>query len=128
MLENGMIVGAWRHDPQQQPLQICPVCLEDVGELIQTSEGWMCPDCADDLVEANEAEFAPEYIAERRLEYLEGLLDWAEGDERRGALEAACAYLVTQYPDVADSYTKAFLKDNRYELRELVKEEMGVQS
>lgn len=126
MLENGMIVGASKYDVQDQPLQVCPVCLEDVGELIQTSEGWMCQCCADELIESNLSEYAPRFIAENRQDYLQGLFDWTDKDERKKALEVVFAFLKEAYPEEVESYTKAYLKDCDYELKEMVREELGI--
>ena len=126
MLENGMIVGAWRDDPQEQPLQVCPICLEDVGELIQTSEGWMCECCADEMVDANKAEFASKFIQQNRDAFLQDLFDWTEKDERKQALEAVFAFMEKTFPEELADFEKWWLESNELELKELVIEELRI--
>ena len=126
MLENGMIVGAWRDDPQEQPLQVCPICLEDVGELVQTSKGWMCEECADELVDANKAEFSAKFISENRDEYLQDLLEWPEKAERKQVLEAVFSFMEKTFPDDLNDFTAWWLDKNELELKELVREELRI--
>lgn len=78
MLENGMIVGADRHDPQQQDQELfrCCKCGEMVtfDEITSFSSGDdVCKDCLSDYLREHDADFVDPYISEYEKYYL---MDW----------------------------------------------------
>lgn len=78
MLENGMIVGAERHDAQCQDIECsrctcCKLWVPD-DELVAFSNGdRVCNDCLYDYLSNQGADFVPGYIAENEAEFW---LDW----------------------------------------------------
>lgn len=78
MLENGMIVGVERHDPQCRDIEYsrctcCKLWVPD-NELITFSSGdKVCNDCLHDYLENQAADFVPGYIAENEADFW---LDW----------------------------------------------------
>lgn len=86
-IENGMIVGADRHDPQswRQERRICVRCGEDIPaeEIIKLGDDHVCRDCLRDYLLDNGADFVEDFIHENEKEYY---MDWWWGglddDER----------------------------------------------
>lgn len=99
MIENGMIVGAERYDPQCQDTECrdcecsrCSCCSQWVpdNELTAFSNGdRVCVDCLHDYLEKQGADFVPGYIAQNEAEFW---LDWlfanADPDEQLRVVKA----------------------------------------
>ena len=77
-IENGMIVGAEKYDPQCQDIKMqrCTVCREmwpqgDLTYYAGTGD-WVCPDCRMQYLREQGADFVESYIDAHQMEYYAG--------------------------------------------------------
>ena len=75
-MENGMIVGAWREDPQNRPGWRCARCGEESARLWETPEGRLCELCLDDYLGREEAGLEEAYTDATLLPYLRDPHRW----------------------------------------------------
>lgn len=112
-IENGMIVGADRHDPQnwRQERRICVRCGEDipVGEIIKLGDDHVCQDCLRDYLLDNGADFVEDFIQENEKEYY--MEWWWSGIEDEERLK-----LIKRVYDMY--YASEFMKDAKAKDRE----------
>lgn len=94
MLENGMIVGAERHDPQCQDIECsrctcCKLWVPD-DELVAFSNGdRVCNDCLYDYLSSQGADFVPGYIAEHEADFwLRWMFEGADEEEKLRVITA----------------------------------------
>ena len=77
-IENGMIVGAEKYDPQCQDIKMhrCTVCLEmwPQGDLTYYSgtSDWVCPECRMQYLREQGADFVEDYIESHPEDYYIG--------------------------------------------------------
>ena len=82
-IENGMIVGAEKYDPQCQDvkMQRCTVCHEmwPQGDLTYyTGTGdWVCPDCRMQYLREQGADFVESYIESHQMDYYANVIKLA---------------------------------------------------
>ena len=74
-IENGMIVGAEKYDPQCQDIKMqrCTVCHEmwpqgDLTYYAGTGD-WVCPDCRMQYLREQGADFVESYIESHQMDY-----------------------------------------------------------
>lgn len=93
-IENGMIVGAERHDPQCQDVECsrCDTCdqwVPDTEIAVFGNGDRVCNDCLHDYLESQGADFVPGYIAQNEAEFWP---DWlfanADPDEQLRVVKA----------------------------------------
>lgn len=99
MLENGMIVGAERHDAQCQDIECrgcecsrctcCKLWVPD-DELVAFSNGdKVCNDCLYDYLSNQGADFVPGYIAEHEADFwLDWMFEGADEEEKLRVITA----------------------------------------
>lgn len=94
MLENGMIVGAERHDPQCRDIECsrctcCKLWVPD-DELITFSNGdRVCNDCLYDYLSNQGTDFVPGYIAEHEADFwLRWMFEGADEEEKLRVITA----------------------------------------
>lgn len=107
-IENGMIVGAERHDPQRQDVECsrCDMCDQRVPdtELVFFGNGdRVCNDCLHDYLESQGADFVPRYIAENEAAFwLDWLFACADRDEQLRVVKAG--YLAERLKPMQHDY------------------------
>lgn len=134
MIENGMIVGAERYDPQCQDTECrdcecsrCSCCSQWVpdNELTAFSNGdRVCVDCLHDYLEKQGADFVPEYIAQNEADFwLSWLFANADREEQLRVVKAG--YLAEALKPLQKEYIEEqkadFCRDDA-EFLEYVKE------
>lgn len=94
MLENGMIVGAERHDPQCRDIECsrctcCELWVPD-DELIAFGNGdRVCDDCLHDYLANQGADFVPGYIAEHEADFwIRWMFEGADEEEKLRVITA----------------------------------------
>lgn len=129
MIENGMIVGAERHDPQCQDVECsrCDVCDQwtpDNDMVVFSNGDKVCNDCLHDYLESQGADFVPEYIAQNEADFwLKWLFTNADRDEQLRVVKAG--YLAEALKPLQKEYIEEqkadFCRDDT-EFLEYVKE------
>lgn len=94
MFENGMVVGAERHDPQCRDIECsrctcCKLWVPD-DELVAFSNGdRVCNDCLYDYLSNQGADFVPGYIAEHEADFwLDWMFEGADEEEKLRVITA----------------------------------------
>lgn len=105
-IENGMIVGAEKYDPQCRDVKErrCAICKEwwPESSLIHYQEtgDWVCPECRVQYLREQGADFVEDYIDAHQMEYYEGW--WWTGQSADEQLKAIKLAYLTSITDPAE--------------------------
>lgn len=130
-IENGMIVGAERHDPQCQDVECsrCDTCdqwVPDIEIAVFGNGDRVCNDCLYDYLESQGADFVPGYIAQKEADFW---LDWifANVDREEQLRVVRAGYLAEGLKPLQKEYIEQqkvdFCQDDA-EFLEYVREEL----
>lgn len=112
MLENGMIVGAEKYDPQCQDvkMQRCTVChemwpQEDLTYYAGTGD-WVCPDCRMQYLREQGADFVSEYIRQNEWDFYANWL-FANADREEQLRVIKAGYLAENTNPIRHDYMES---------------------
>lgn len=111
-IENGMIVGAERYDPQCQDvkMQRCTVCHEmwpqgDLTYYAGTGD-WVCPDCRMQYLREQGADFVNEYIRQNEWDFYANWL-FANADREEQLRVIKAGYLAENTNPIRHDYMES---------------------
>ena len=111
-IENGMIVGADKYDPQCQDIktQRCTVCHEmwpqgDLTYYAGTGD-WVCPDCRMQYLREQGADFVNEYIRQNEWDFYANWL-FANADREEQLRVIKAGYLAENTNPIRHDYMES---------------------
>lgn len=129
-IENGMIIGAERYDPQCQDVECsrCDACDQwtpDSDMVVFSNGDKVCSDCLHDYLESQGADFVPGYIAQNEADFW---LNWmfANADREEQLRVVKAGYLAELKPlqhDYIEQQKVDFCRDDA-EFLEYVRREL----
>ena len=111
-IENGMIIGAEKYDPQCQDIKMqrCTVCREmwpqgDLTYYAGTGD-WVCPDCRMQYLREQGADFVNEYIRQNEWDFYANWL-FANADREEQLRVIKAGYLAENTSPIRHDYMES---------------------
>lgn len=124
MLENGMIVGASKYDKQDQPMLTCPVCKDSCWQLVNTVDGFMCPDCEDEFLDANKSDFIDDFIDDNKEKFHWDWLDSLTQEDRLKVLGWALLKYERTHPVDVAQFRLEWIEENELDFKRFMQERL----